>query len=45
MGDVRARESALEVLGSYHPFWLRLGLEAVVGRALPVTSAGPRFAR
>lgn len=35
MGDVRLKQHVAEVLAAYHPFWLRLGLEAVVGRAVP----------
>lgn len=29
------QQAVFEVLLSYHPFWLRLGLEAVVGQLLP----------
>lgn len=42
---MRILDTALEVLGSYNPFWLRLGLEVVVGRAVAVAvgaSRGPR---
>jgi abnormal spindle-like microcephaly-associated protein len=36
MGDVRLKQQAMEVLSAYHPFWLRLGLEIVVGRPVPM---------
>ena len=35
MGDVRLKQHVAEVLAAYHPFWLRLGLEIVVGKAVP----------
>ncbi len=35
MGDVRLKQQITEVLTAYHPFWLRLGLEVVVGKAVP----------
>ena len=35
MGDVRLKQHVSEVLAAYHPFWLRLGLEIVVGKAVP----------
>ena len=35
MGDVRLKQHVTEVLAAYHPFWLRLGLEIVVGKAVP----------
>ena len=35
MGDVRLKQHISEVLAAYHPFWLRLGLEIVVGKAVP----------
>ena len=34
LGDVRILDTAQEVLGSYNAFWLRLGLEVVVGCAV-----------
>ncbi|KAI8475158.1 MAG: hypothetical protein J3K34DRAFT_517600 [Monoraphidium minutum] len=34
MSDVAARDRAVAVLLSYHPFWLRLGLEVVTQRAV-----------
>ena len=34
MGDLRARQRCGEALGAYHPFWLRLGMEVVVGAAV-----------
>ena len=38
LGDVRIREAGLEVLGSYHPFWLKLGLELVTGKPVTLTA-------
>ena len=35
MGDMRTKAQVAEVLSAYHPFWLRLGLEVVVGKAVP----------
>jgi hypothetical protein len=32
--DVHLKEEAISVLMSYNPFWLRLGLETVVGSAV-----------
>jgi hypothetical protein len=40
MGDMRMRQRCSEVLLAYHPFWLRAGLEAVLGRAAPKQAAG-----
>ncbi|GLC57421.1 hypothetical protein PLESTB_001222600 [Pleodorina starrii] len=37
LSDVRMRQQALEVLTSYHPFWLAVGLQTVLGRALVFT--------
>ena len=37
MGDVRLKQHISEVLAAYHSFWLRLGLEIVVGKAVPCT--------
>ncbi|EFJ40339.1 microtubule-associated protein Asp [Volvox carteri f. nagariensis] len=34
LSDVRMRQQALDVLTSYHPFWLAVGLQTVLGRAL-----------
>lgn len=34
LGDVRFKARALEVLTSYQPFWLRLAMETVVGKAV-----------
>lgn len=42
LGDVRVREVGLEVLGSYHPFWLKLGMEVVVGKPVKVASKSLR---
>jgi len=39
MGDVRLNQQITEVLTAYHPFWLRLGLEVVVGKAVPPADA------
>lgn len=38
MGDVRLKQHVSEVLAAYHPFWLRLGLEIVVSKAVPTQS-------
>lgn len=38
MGDVRIRDAGLEVLSSYHPFWLKLGLELVTGKPVRLTA-------
>lgn len=35
MGDLRARQRCAEALSAYHPFWLRLGMEVVVGSPVP----------
>ena len=35
LADVKWQQAVFEVLLSYHPFWLRLGLETVVGELLP----------
>ena len=32
---MRLKQHVAEVLAAYHPFWLRLGLEIVVGKAVP----------
>lgn len=46
MGDVRLKQHISEVLAAYHPFWLRLGLEIVVGKAIPCTDGcGARLHR
>lgn len=37
LSDVRMRQQALEVLMCYHPFWLAVGLQPVVGVAVPMT--------
>ena len=44
MRDVHLSKVALDALLSYHPFWLRLGLEVVLGRhiASQKTGAGHR---
>lgn len=34
LGDVRFKARALEVLSAYQPFWLRLAMETVVGKAV-----------
>ncbi|KAK9814207.1 hypothetical protein WJX72_002306 [[Myrmecia] bisecta] len=34
LGDLKLRESAMDVLKSYHPFWLRLAVEIVVGQVI-----------
>ncbi|GIL67632.1 hypothetical protein Vafri_20977 [Volvox africanus] len=34
LSDVRMRQQALDVLTSYHPFWLAVGLQTILGRAL-----------
>ena len=43
MGDLRARQRCGEALAAYHPFWLRLGMEVVVGAAVspPAGAASP----
>ena len=33
LGDVRLQERAWRVLGSYHPWWLRLAFETITGYA------------
>lgn len=35
LADVKWQQAVFEVLLNYHPFWLRLGLEIVVGQLLP----------
>lgn len=35
LADVKWQQAVFQVLLSYHPFWLRLGLETVVGQLLP----------
>ncbi len=35
MGDVRLKQHISEALAAYHPFWLRLGLEIIAGKAVP----------
>lgn len=40
MGDMRTKAQVAEVLSAYHPFWLRLGLEIVVGKPVPKQAAG-----
>lgn len=41
MSDLAARERAVAVLMSYHPFWLMMGLEVVTQRAVGAgTAAG-----
>ena len=35
LADVKWQQAVFEVLLSYHPFWLRLGLETIVGQLLP----------
>jgi hypothetical protein len=40
MSDVAARDKAVGVLMSYHPFWLRLGLEVVTQRAVAAGGGG-----
>ena len=42
MGDIRLMEVGLEVLGSYHPFWLKLAMEVVVGKPVYITSKNLR---
>ncbi len=32
---MRLKQHISEVLAAYHPFWLRMGLEIVVGKAVP----------
>ena len=39
MKNVKEAANARAVLGSYHPLWLRLGAEVVVGKAV----AGERW--
>ncbi|GFR51021.1 hypothetical protein Agub_g13348 [Astrephomene gubernaculifera] len=34
LSDVRMRQDAVDVLTSYHPFWLAVGLQTVLGKAL-----------
>lgn len=38
LADVKWHQAVFEVLLSYHPFWLRLGLETVVGQLLPANT-------
>ena len=42
LSDVRMKHQALEVLLSYSPFWLAVGLQAVAGKAMPVTAGKGR---
>ncbi|KAG2492393.1 hypothetical protein HYH03_009339 [Edaphochlamys debaryana] len=35
--DTRMRQQAMEVLTSYHPFWLAVGLQTVLGKALTLS--------
>lgn len=35
LNDVRIRSQAMEVLGSYHPFWVRQAMEIIVQRRVP----------
>ncbi|DBB17480.1 TPA: hypothetical protein ACH3X3_014500 [Trebouxia sp. C0006] len=44
LADVKWQQAVFEVLLSYHPFWLRLGLETVVGQLLPADT-GDRKSR
>lgn len=44
LADVKWQQAVFEVLLSYHPFWLRLGLETVVGQLLPADSGKYFFA-
>ena len=39
MCDVQLRRQAEDVLMTYHPLWLAVGLQTVAGRAIP--SSGP----
>jgi hypothetical protein len=41
-GDLQFKEAGLEILGVYHPFWLRIGLEVVTGHAVPKTNEKSR---
>ena len=41
LADVKWQQAVFEVLLSYHPFWLRLGLETVVGQLLPAETGKP----
>lgn len=38
--DVKLRAQLLRLLTAYHPFWLRLGLEIVLGMSLPGVCGG-----
>ena len=38
---MRLKQHVSEVLAAYHPFWLRLGLEIVVGKAVPAAEGSP----
>ena len=40
MQNVRLQDVALEALGSYHPLWLRLGLEVVLGCHVRIHAQG-----
>ena len=42
LGDIRWRQAVFEVLLSYHPFWLRLGLELVAGCQMPADTGMPQ---
>lgn len=34
LNDVRMRQQAMEVLACYHPFWLAVGMQTVLGCSL-----------
>ncbi|MEW5314489.1 MAG: hypothetical protein WDW38_005985 [Sanguina aurantia] len=38
LNDVRMQRQAVELLSSYHPFWLAIGVQTVLGQALPVSA-------
>jgi abnormal spindle-like microcephaly-associated protein len=44
LSDVALRQQALGLLGCYHPMWLAVGLQTVLGKALVLTPGAPRAA-
>ena len=39
LSDVGFKAKAAEVIGAYHPFWARLAMETIIGRAATGESA------
>ena len=45
LNDVRIQKHAMEVLGSYHPFWLQQAMELIVRKRVPLMPTDSRQKR